>query len=676
MSGTLQLPELNQVAITDSMWCLYTSKLEDVIIPYQWQILNDRILGADPTFNNWKILDSQADNFMQVGEQVMESYCIKNFRIAAGDVKGEHKGVIFSDSDVYKWLEAVAYCLHIGVCKDFEGITDELISLIGSAQQKDGYLNTYFTIAEPQGRWSNLVEGHELYCAGFLIEAGVAYFEATKKDTLLNIASRFADLICEVFGPGEAQCKGYPGHQEIELALIRLYHCTGQRRYLDCARFFIDERGKEPNYFLQEIKKRDGQVIFPEFREYELKYSQSHIPPRQQRTAEGHAVRATYMYSAMTDIAREDHDEALLETCRALWKNITQRRMYITGGIGSSGFFERFTTDYDLPNDSSYCETCASIGLALFGRRMNLVERDASYFDVVERVLYNTVLAGISLSGDRYFYVNPLEIWPDNCLPATSMKHIKPERQRWFSVACCPTNVARTLASLGQYIYAQSQDTIYINLFISSSFATDVAGVHAELTMESDLMQNGDISVVYKIDKDAAFSLAVRIPDYANTPAFFLDGAAIEPQMENGYAIICSNAGGEHTLDIQLHVTPRWVMADSRIRENVGKVALMKGPCVFCLEETDNGANLATVYVQPDAEVTECKTAELPEGIPMLSYQGKRIVQTIDYERLYGDACFGTESVTLKAIPYGQWANRKPGEMLVWQRVAYDVYTG
>ena len=311
-------------------------------------------------------------------------------------------GCIYN-SDVYKWLESVAYCIHNGSGIHFEEMADEVISLIGRAQQSDGYLNTYYTLAEPYARWSNLVEGHELYCAGHLIEAAVAYYQATGKDALLKIACRFADLICKVFGPDANQIKGYPGHQEIELALIKLFRLTGEKRYLACARFFIEERGNKPSYFEAEIAKRNGKTIFPEFRDYELKYSQSHIPVREQYTAEGHAVRAMYMYCAMADLAVEYNDPDLLETCRRLWRNVTQRRMYITGGIGSSGLFERFTTDFHLPNDSGYSETCASIGLALFSRRMAFMERDAVYFDIVERALYNTVLAGISLKGDRYF---------------------------------------------------------------------------------------------------------------------------------------------------------------------------------------------------------------------------------------------------------------------------------
>ncbi len=666
MKSSLRLPDLGQIHITDSFWKHYTDMVADVIVPYQWQILNDRIPGADPAFHNWKILDSQADNFMQDGgQQTMESYCIKNFRIAAGELKGEHKGVIFVDTDVYKWLETVAYCIHNGGCKDFENIADEVIALIGRAQQPDGYLNTYFTVAEPQGRWSNLVEGHELYCAGYLIEAGIAYYEATGKDSLLNTARRFADLICREFGPGEGQRKGYPGHQEIELALVKLYRCSGQRRYLDCARFFIDERGQEPNYFRQEIEGRDGQVIFPEFREYELKYSQSHMPPRQQRTAEGHAVRATYMYCAMADIAREDGDETLLETCRTLWKNITQRRMYITGGIGSSGFFERFTTDYDLPNDASYCETCASIGLALFGRRMSLIERDAAYFDVVERALYNTVLAGISLSGDRYFYVNPLEVWPDNCLPATSMKHVKAQRQRWFSVACCPPNVARTLASLGQYIYAADDNTMYINLFISSSYQTVLAGGDAQVEMKSDLMNSGGVAVSAASSK--GLRLAIRVPEYAQAPAYSVDGIPVTPVVEKGYAFFDLPAG-KHKVEMLMELSPRWMAANPRAREDAGKVALMKGPCVYCLEETDNGSGLASVFVRQDT-VVEKSDVPLPVGLPALAYAGERLSEDGWEDTLYGPARFETLPARLTAVPYCIWGNRNPGEMYVWQKL-------
>jgi DUF1680 family protein len=668
MITSLRLPDIKKIQIDDALWSYYANMVAEKIVPYQWDILNDRILGADPDYNNWNILDSQAGHFAEDGvQQATESYCIRNFRIAAGELEGEHKGVIFIDTDVYKWLETVAYCLHNGKCREFESIADEVISLLGRAQQDDGYLNTYYTIKEPDGRWSNLVEGHELYSAGHLIEAAIAYYQATGKDTLLIIARRFADLICKVFGPEEGQLKGYPGHQEIELALVKLYHTTNERRYLECARFFIDQRGTEPNYFKAEIEKRGGRTIFKEFSNYDLKYSQAHIPVRQQKSAEGHAVRAVYMYSAMADLASEYGDEELLDACRTLWHNVTQRRMYITGGIGSSGELERFTTDYHLPNDSGYCETCASIGLALFGRRMALIERDAAYYDVVERALYNRILAGISTDGQRYFYASPLEVWPDACMDGTSLKHVKPVRQRWFSVACCPTNLARTLASLGQYIYAQSDDTVYVNLFISSSFDAVIGGSRAVVTTHSKLVQEGKVVITVKSEEHLPFSLAIRIPDYADKPAFLLDGKAINPDIRNSYAIISGDFSGKHIISVDFHVKPQWIAADPHVRADAGKIALTKGPLVYCLEETDNGSNLASVYADPETEVEESTIDDLPGNLPALNYEGKRLTRAGWNGKLYDRAHFEMENTKLKAVPYGLWGNRDPGEMIVWQ---------
>lgn len=646
MYSSLQLPDLGQITINDGLWSYYTDMVADSIIPYQWDILNGRIPDAAPT------------------------HCLDNFRIAAGEQKGEHQGVVFTDTDVYKWLETVSYCIHNGSGKRFECIADDVIALIGRAQQGDGYLNTYYTIAEPNARWTNLVEGHELYSAGYLIEAAVAYYHATGKDALLVIARRFADLICRVFGPAKGQMKGYPGHQEIELALVKLYRCTGETRYLSCAKFFIEKRGKSPNYFEDEIRKRNGRVLFQEFRDYDLKYAQAHMPVREQRTAEGHAVRAVYMYCAMADIASEYEDKELLEACRALWRNVTERRMYITGGIGSSGIFERFTTDYHLPNDSAYCETCASIGLALFGRRMFFIEQDSSYYDIVERALYNTVLAGISMEGDRYFYVNPLEVWPRACMEATSLMHVKPVRQRWFNVACCPTNVARTLASLGQYIYAQSNETLYINLFISSSISTVVAGTQTALTMKSSLVQDGKISMTVKTEQDS-LTLAIRIPQYADMPVFRIDGELIQPDVVKGYAYIRSNFIYGRTITLELNIKPKWISANPLVREDTGKIALMKGPHVYCLEETDNGSNLTSVFVTPDAAVKECADKSLPGNLPALNFEGEKLSQADWEDCLYDDARFKTEPVALRAVPYCLWGNREPGEMAVWLKCRF-----
>lgn len=387
----LQSLPLGDIRIEDAFWGKYIRLVKDVILPYQWETLNDNVPDAEP------------------------SHCIKNFRIAAGEEKGTFQGAVFQDTDVAKWLEAAAFTLASGGRDEMlESLADETIKLIGKAQCPDGYLNTYYTIQEPDRRWSNLKEGHELYTAGHMIEAAVAYYEATGKDAFLKIVSRFADVICEKFGPDEGQCHGYPGHPEVELALVKLYRATGEKRYLEVSKYFVEQRGVGENYFFQEEKGEKYRQIFPEFKDYSPAYSQSHLPVREQKTAEGHAVRAVYLYCAMADLAYEYRDESLLDACRTLWDNMVKKRMFITGGIGSSGLLERFTTDYDLPNDCNYSESCASIGLALFGRRMAEITGEAKYMDVAETALYNTVLAGIAMDGRSFFYVNPLEVWPDN----------------------------------------------------------------------------------------------------------------------------------------------------------------------------------------------------------------------------------------------------------------------
>lgn len=634
----------SDIKITDALFGEYVRKVSSKIIPHQWKILNDQLDDSTPT------------------------YCIQNFRIAAGEAVGERRGVVFQDTDLYKWLESVAYCIAGGHGREYEPLADEAIDLVSRAQEPDGYLNTYFSINAPEKKWTNLVEGHELYTAGHLIEAAVAYYEATGKDKILQVAQKNADLICRVFGREEGQIKGYPGHQEIELALIKLYHVTGNENYLETARYFILERGKQPNYLTQEMEKRGGYEFFPEFKDYDLAYSQAHMEPVKQKTAEGHAVRAMYMCSAMADLADEYQDEEMLEACRSIWNNTVKRRMYLTGGIGTSGFRERFTTDFDLPNATNYSETCASIGLMMFGQRMASVTGQASYYDVVELALYNTVLAGINREGDRYFYVNPLEVVPEFCTEHTYMNHVKPVRQKWFSVACCPPNVARTLASLGQYIYAQDDEALYIHQFISSEAEAVIGETPIKIKLESSLLQDGKVHITAECGKQV--KVKIRVPCYAGAYQVFLDEQRIEAPIVNGYLEIVFPAG-ESQLMIDFDVKARWVAANPLVRADVGKAALMKGPLVYCLEEADNGKLLAEVCVEENAPVEEGKPIPSLAGeIPTMCYQGYRVKNSaIDSEDLYGALKLEKEAVLLRAIPYGLWCNRKPGEMLVWHRV-------
>lgn len=658
-AAPLETVPLRQIQIQDKFWDRYIHLVKDVLIPYQWDILNDRIDGVE------------------------KSHCIQNFRIAAGEADGDFEGAVFQDTDAAKWLEAVAYVLEIWPDEELERLADETIDLIGRAQCEDGYLNTYFTIKAPKLRWTNLKEGHELYTAGHMIEAAVAYYEATGKKTFLHIVERFADLICRVFGPEEGKCHGYPGHQEIELALIRLYRVTGREDYRRLAKYFIDQRGVGENYFLAEEKEDGYRQIFPEFAGYDTKYSQSHLPVREQRTAEGHAVRAVYMYCAMADLAGLYQDEGLMQACRNLWEDMVRRRMYITGSIGSSGILERFTTDYDLPNNCNYSETCASIGLALFGKRMAQLTRDASYMDTAERALYNTVLSGIAQDGKSFFYVNPLEVWPDNCMERTSKEHVKPVRQTWFGVACCPPNIARTLASMGQYIYFTGGDTLYVNLYISNRAESELAKGRVRIEMESDLTNSGHIEIrTVRDGGEQGYSLALRIPDYAKTYTIRRDGEAaaeaLEGQIrlaadgiriEKGYLYIEGIQEKETAVAIDFQVLPQFVRANPKVREDAGKTALVKGPLVYCLEETDNGGNLPAIFIDTRQKPEESYEEDLLGGITTISLRGKRLTEDEWQDgALYAGRGNRFEDVKLRAVPYHCWNNREPGEMLVWMK--------
>lgn len=642
MKEKLNSLPLGKIEIQDRFWNKYTDLVRQVIIPYQWGILNDEIEGVET------------------------SHCIANFKIAAGEAEGEFEGAVFQDTDVAKWLEAVGYSLSVHRDAELEKIADETIELIGRAQCEDGYLNTYFTIKAPKLRWTNLKEGHELYTAGHMIEAAVAYYQATGKKKFIEIVSRFADLIVKTFGPEEGKIHGYPGHQEIELALVKLYRVTNKKEYLELAKYFIDVRGEKPNYFQEEEKAPLYRQIFPEFAGYDLKYSQSHLPVREQTTAEGHAVRAVYMYCAMADLAYEYKDESLMAACDRLWENLTKKRMYLTGSIGSSGLLERFTTDYDLPNDCNYSETCASIGLALFAKRMAEIKKDASCMDVAELALYNTVLSGIAMNGKSFFYVNPLEVWPDNCLERTSKEHVKPVRQKWFGVACCPPNIARTLASLGQYIYMTEGNTVYTNLYISNKAEAVLLDGSVKIQVETDFPFDGKIKITTE-STVKNWNLALRIPGYVKEYKILVNGEECSGiSLKNGYLVLKgAEEDGEYIIDFALPV--RFMRANPNVRADAGKVALMKGPLVYCLEEEDNGKNLSEIFVDTEQIPGEEYREDLLKGCCVLKLKGKRLRENLWQEgALYQECKPSYEDVELTAVPYCYWCNRTPGEMTVW----------
>lgn len=635
--------KLKNIKINDSFWSGHVDLVRNAIIPYQWEAMNDRIPDAE------------------------SSHCIENFEIAAGRKKGKFYGAVFQDTDIAKWLEAVGFTLECYPDAKLEKTADEVIDLIAEAQQDDGYINTYFTIQAPEKRWKNLCEGHELYTAGHLMEAAVAYYYGTGKRKFLDCMCRFADLICDTFGFEEGKIHGYPGHQEVEIGLVKLYYATNERKYLDQAKYFIDARGVGENYFLKEMSKPDYERIFPEFANYDTKYSQSHLPVREQATAEGHAVRAVYMYCAMADLAYEYQDKELMKACETLWNNIVEKRMYITGGIGSSGILERFTTDYDLPNGYNYAESCASIGLALFGMRMAQITKDAKYVDVVERALYNTVLAGIALDGKSFFYVNPLEVWPPSCMDRTSKEHVKPVRQKWFGVACCPPNIARTLASLGQYIYSWDSENkaLYVNLYVSGVTSVDTGVGMLKISIQTEFPWEMSAKISVENASEKPIELMCRIPNYANATEILCDGKAMTYERVKGYAKII--VAGTKQIEINFNVQPEFIRANPNVREDAGKVAITRGPLVYCLEEADNGSNLSAISVDT-TQVLKSEKSDICHGCVVVKAQGNRLCTEQWKSGLYNTQKLDKKPVELTAVPYYCWNNRGMGEMEVWIR--------
>ncbi|MBQ9064108.1 MAG: glycoside hydrolase family 127 protein [Blautia sp.] len=649
-----RLIDLHNIQIDDPFFGRYTHLVPDVIIPYQWNVLNDMEPDAAP------------------------SHAIRNFRIAAGLEEGDFYGFVFQDSDVAKWLEAAAYSLASHSDEDLVEKMDETIRLLASAQMPDGYLDTYFQIRENGQQFTNLREGHELYCAGHLIEAGTAYYKVTGKRELLDLCCRMADHIVDVFHK-EPLRRGIPGHEEIELALVKLYEVTGKESYLDMAAEFLDRRGRKPYYFEEEAARPAWKGIFDSSPDgYHYSYSQSDEPVRIMKKAKGHAVRAVYLYCAMADVACYKGDQELLAACERLYENIVGRQMYITGGIGSSGILERFTTDYDLPNNSAYAESCASIGLALFCRRMAQITGEAKYMDTAETALYNTVLSGIAMDGKSFFYVNPLSVWPAACMEGTSMEHVKPVRQKWFGCACCPPNIARTLASLGEYCLFTGEGNLWMNLFVQMETVQNFSGRLLKMRTETRYPFEGRIRIRFSETEtgetapaktDEINTLRVRIPGYASSFAITRNSRPAEYETDKGYACVKANFISGDVLEITFDMPSKFMSANPAVRADAGRAALVKGPLVYCLEEQDNGRNLEKLVVDTDAPVRETFEKTILGGTLILQAQGWReSYEAFDSSKLYQEARTVREPVTLSFIPYAFWDNRIPGEMEVWVR--------
>ena len=612
--------DLANVKITDGLWAQRQKVNSEVTIPYEYK--QCKATGRLDAFKlDWK----------------------------PGQPNPPH---IFWDSDVAKWLEAACYALTTHPNRKTERMVEEVASLIVGAQQPDGYLNVHFTVVEPETRWANLRDWHELYCAGHLMEAAVAHEQATGKRELLDALARYADCIDSVFG--KRKRTGYPGHEEIELALVKLYHATGNGRHLKLSKYFIDERGKFPHLYDKEARARGEGPAAYRFGQYD--YNQSHLPVREQTEAVGHSVRAMYLYAGMADIAAETGDEALMKACEHLWESTTARKMYVTGGVGSSHTGERFTTDYDLPNATAYAETCAGIGLVFFAHRMLQITGDAKYADAIERALYNGVLSGVSLSGDRFFYVNPLESSGDH------------HRQEWFGCACCPPNIARLIASLGTYVYSAAPKAVYVHLYAASQGQAEIAGQEVTLTQETDYPWHGVVKLRVNVAKPCTFTLMLRIPGWCRWHKLTINGEETDVPVTKGYAKVGRRWSDGDEVTLTLAMWEELVAAHPRVSAAAGQVALQRGPIVYCLEQCDHSEDVRSILLPTDdLELTSRFDSGLIGGAVVVQATALAPSSTGWGNRLYRPSYEAkTKRVKIKAIPYCLWDNREPGPMTVW----------
>jgi uncharacterized protein len=571
---------------------------------------------------------------------------------------------IFWDSDVAKWIEAAAYGLATQPNPELEQRLDALIEQIAAAQQDDGYLNTHFIVVEPEKRWVNLRDWHELYCAGHLIEAAVAYYEATGKCQLLDTLSRYADYIIQTFGPKEGQRRGYPGHEEIELALVRLYRATGEQRYLDQAKYFVDERGRQPHYYIQEAKARGEEVDEADTSRYA--YQQAHVPLRQQTEVVGHAVRAMYLYAGAASVAAETNDQELLDVLRGLWADLTQKKMYITGGLGSTHRNEGFTSGYDLPNENAYAETCAAVGLVFWASRMLESDPDAVYADTMERALYNGALSGVSLDGTTFFYSNPLASEPErdeSGHPSTGVL-----RQPWFECACCPPNIARLIASVGKYVYSHNESEIRVHLYLRNQAQIPLGKSSVRLTQETAYPWEEEVRITVEPEAPARFTLALRMPGWCRNGTVSVNGEEVQAKAVKGYVQLDREWRPGETVLLRLPMPVERVYARPEVSDDLGRVALQRGPVVYCIEEADNGPGLDRIWLPKDAPLTAEFKEDVLGGATVISGEAKRVTS-----KGWGDALYATEAprwapAHVIAVPYCLWNNRGLGEMRVWIR--------
>lgn len=669
--------DLKAVRLTDGFWSREQKLVREEVLPYQWEALNDRVPGAAPSYcmHNFKAAGRLLREKLEKGKDYVEpAYTFRGFEALPEDPAHPDPlsfyGFVFQDSDFSKWIEAVAYALAAQPDPELERTADEAIELVCAAQLENGYLDTYYILNGMDRAFTNLRDHHELYCFGHLAEGAVAYRQATGKDRLLRAAMRFADYIDSRFGPEEGKIKGYPGHEIAEMALARLYEATGEKRYLDLSKFFLDMRGTRPYYFdleEQERARREGRVWRPGPEGQRYSYHQAHMPVREQKEAVGHAVRAVYLYSGMADVARLTGDEELYRACVSLWDSVERQKLYLTGGIGATHLGEAFSFPFDLPNDTAYAETCASIGLVFWAQRMLRIRAEGRYGDVMERALYNGVLSGMALDGRSFFYVNPLEAEPEACRQDARKAHVKPVRQKWFGCACCPPNLARLIGSLAQYAYTEREAALWFHLYVGGTVSKRVGDRELRVRTESDFPWDGNVRVRLHEEKDGKAggrsgircTLAFRVPGWCRrgdvqvlhggqlTVIVCENGGAsvtsqepglsgVRVEAEHGYLYLTADWKEGDSIELKFPMEVRMVTANPKVRENIGKVAFTRGPVVFCMEEADNGKNLHLCRVDIPRiggrleGITVEESRELGHEMRVLQAPGRRLADERD----------------------------------------------
>ncbi len=676
--------------VTDAFWLREMDLVRREVIPYQWEALNDRIPDAAPSWWMHNMRAAARRNAMKrAGKPWQPAGSGREMRFETLPEKGQAPdpdafyGFVFQDSDGYKWIEAVSYQLMRGPDAALRATAQEAVDAICAAQEEDGYLDTYYSLGLRERAFTNLRDHHELYCLGHLCEAAVAWHQATGQTDLLNAAMRFADCCAEKLGREPGKKRGYPGHEIAEMALIRLWEETGEQRFLEQAKYFIDERGRRPFYFDEEERERLGEAWGGPTQG--SGYHQANAPVREQSEAQGHAVRAMYLYSGMADAARITGDTALRAACKRLWHSAAEEKRYVTGGVGATHVGEAFSRPYDLPSDTAYSETCASIGLAFFARRMLQMDPDSRYADVMEEALYNTVLSGMALDGRSFFYVNPLACDPEACKTDARLGHVKHVRQKWFGCACCPPNIARIVSSLPSYAMTQNEDTLFVHLYVAGETEVTLNGRPLKLKVEAGLPWEGEASVSV-LEGSAEGTIAVRIPGWCRdakasavtlrnilTPgAEELAGDEKGSREKSGYVYFTGAWEPGDRVELYFDMPVRVTAANPLSPETAGQVCFRRGPVTYCAESVDNEAPLCLWRVDPaaltaDPDSIRVEDAEIG-GMPMKRLLvPARIAAASREQPLYRDwAPEETEDGTLILIPYFAWDNRGETEMRVW----------